>query len=76
METRGELAKTWLMRLLDGASLDEIERIPTARIVRDLPELIGFKGPGEKVRLEVVRGKERRTVTVTLAPRPSPPPAG
>ena len=44
---------------------------------RDLPELIGFKGPGEKVRLEVVRGKERRTVTVTLAPRPrTPPPEG
>jgi diguanylate cyclase (GGDEF)-like protein len=41
IETRGELAKTWLMRLLDGATLDEIERIPTARIVRDLPELIG-----------------------------------
>jgi S1-C subfamily serine protease len=44
---------------------------------RDLPELIGFKGPGEKVRLSVVRGKQRRTVTVTLAPRPpTPPPAG
>ena len=44
---------------------------------RDLPELIGNRGPGEKVRLEVVRGKERRTVQVTLAPRPStPPPAG
>ena len=41
METRGELAKTWLMRLLDGATLEEIERIPTGRIVRDLPELIG-----------------------------------
>jgi S1-C subfamily serine protease len=44
---------------------------------RDLPELIGNKGPGAKVRLEVVRGKERRTVTITLAPRPStPPPTG
>jgi S1-C subfamily serine protease len=43
----------------------------------DLPDLIGQKGPGQKVRLEVVRGKERRTVEVTLAPRPStPPPAG
>jgi S1-C subfamily serine protease len=44
---------------------------------RDLPELIGLKGAGEKVRLEVVRGKARRTVEVTLAPRPStPPPEG
>jgi S1-C subfamily serine protease len=43
----------------------------------DLPDLIGQKGPGQKVRLEVVRGHDRRTVTVTLAPRPStPPPAG
>jgi len=43
----------------------------------DLPDLIGQKGPGEKVRLEVVRGRDRRTVTVTLARRPStPPPAG
>jgi S1-C subfamily serine protease len=43
----------------------------------DLPDLIGQKGPRQKVRLDLVRGKERRTVTVTLAPRPStPPPAG
>ena len=41
METRGDLAKTWLMRALERASLDEIERLPTARIARDLPELIG-----------------------------------
>jgi S1-C subfamily serine protease len=44
---------------------------------RDLPELIGLKGPGQKVRLEVVRGHKRRTVEVKLAPRPStPPPTG
>ena len=43
----------------------------------DLPDLIGQKGPGQKVKLDLVRGKKRRTVTVTLAPRPStPPPAG
>jgi diguanylate cyclase (GGDEF)-like protein len=39
-ETRGELAKAWLMRALERASLDEIERLPTARIVRELPDLI------------------------------------
>jgi diguanylate cyclase (GGDEF)-like protein len=39
-ETRGELAKEWLMRALERASLEEIERLPTARIVRELPELI------------------------------------
>jgi S1-C subfamily serine protease len=43
----------------------------------DLPDLIGQKGPREEVRLSVVRGRERRTVTVTLGSRPStPPPAG
>jgi diguanylate cyclase (GGDEF)-like protein len=40
-ETRGDLAKAWLMRALDRASLEEIERLPTGRIVRELPELIG-----------------------------------
>jgi diguanylate cyclase (GGDEF)-like protein len=40
-ETRGELAKAWLMRALGRSSLDEIERLPTGRIARELPELIG-----------------------------------
>ena len=39
-ETRGELAKAWLMRAVGRASLEEIERLPTARIARELPELI------------------------------------
>jgi S1-C subfamily serine protease len=43
----------------------------------DLPDLIGQKGAGEKVRLTVVRGREKREVEVKLEPRPStPPPAG
>ena len=40
-ERRGKLAKDWLLHVLDRASLDEIERKPTARVVRELPELIG-----------------------------------
>lgn len=40
-ETRGELAKTWLLRVVEQSSLDQIERLPTPRIVRELPELIG-----------------------------------
>jgi diguanylate cyclase (GGDEF)-like protein len=40
-ETRGDLAKAWLMRALERSSLEEIERLPTGRIVRELPELIG-----------------------------------
>src|SRR4051812_6759659 len=39
-ETRGELAKVWLMRALGRSSLEEIERLPTARIARELPDLI------------------------------------
>src|SRR4051812_40521627 len=39
-ETRGELAKAWLMRALGRSSLEEIERLPTARIARELPDLI------------------------------------
>lgn len=37
---RGELAKTWLLRTIEQASLDQIERLPTARIARELPALI------------------------------------
>jgi diguanylate cyclase (GGDEF)-like protein len=40
-ETRGELAKTWLLHVVEQSSLEEIERLPTPRIARELPELIG-----------------------------------
>jgi diguanylate cyclase (GGDEF)-like protein len=37
---RDELAKQWLVRLIERASLDEIRELPTERIARELPELI------------------------------------
>jgi diguanylate cyclase (GGDEF)-like protein len=37
---RDELAKAWLVRLIERASLDEIKELPTDRIARELPELI------------------------------------
>jgi diguanylate cyclase (GGDEF)-like protein len=40
-ESREELAKAWLVRVIERASLDEIEGLPTDRIVRELPDLIG-----------------------------------
>jgi S1-C subfamily serine protease len=40
----------------------------TAR--NDLPDLIGEKRAGQKVSLQVMRGRDRRTVQVTLAKRP------
>jgi S1-C subfamily serine protease len=39
----------------------------------DLPNLISLKGPGDEIRLTVLRGSVRRTVTVSLAPRPDRP---
>jgi diguanylate cyclase (GGDEF)-like protein len=38
--SREELAKAWLVRLIERASLDEIRDLPTERIARELPELI------------------------------------
>jgi diguanylate cyclase (GGDEF)-like protein len=38
--SREELAKSWLMRLIERASLDEISALPTERIAAELPALI------------------------------------
>jgi diguanylate cyclase (GGDEF)-like protein len=40
-ENRGELAKAWLLRVVEQSSLEEIERLPTPRIARELPDLVG-----------------------------------
>ncbi|MBV9213777.1 MAG: GGDEF domain-containing protein [Actinobacteria bacterium] len=39
-DSRGEIAKAWLMRVVERASLEEIERLPTARVARELPEVV------------------------------------
>jgi S1-C subfamily serine protease len=39
----------------------------------DLTSLVALQDPGEKVTLQVVRGSERRDVTVTLGTRPERP---
>ena len=38
---RDELAKAWLVRLIERASLDQIKDLPTDRLADELPELIG-----------------------------------
>src|SRR5688500_14574436 len=38
--SRDELAKAWLVRLIERASLDEISQLPTEQIARALPALI------------------------------------
>ncbi len=40
-DAREELAKEWLMRMIERASLDELRELPAERSVGDLPELIG-----------------------------------
>jgi diguanylate cyclase (GGDEF)-like protein len=37
---RDELAKAWMVRLIERASLDEIRELPTDRLADELPELI------------------------------------
>jgi diguanylate cyclase (GGDEF)-like protein len=37
---RDELAKAWLVRLIERASLDQIKELPTDRLADELPELI------------------------------------
>jgi S1-C subfamily serine protease len=55
---------------VDGDVIVAVDGRPIRQDV-DLPDLIGQKGPGQKVRLELLRDKKRRTVEVTLAPRPA-----
>ena len=38
--SRDELAKAWLVRLIERASLEEISELPTDQIARELPDLI------------------------------------
>lgn len=37
---REEIAKSWLVRLIENSTLEEIEGLPTDQIARELPELI------------------------------------
>ncbi len=39
-EVREELARRWLVRLIEASSLDDVGELPVDRIVRELPELI------------------------------------
>jgi S1-C subfamily serine protease len=39
----------------------------------DLTNLVAQRGPGAKMALEIYRGKQRRTITVTLGTRPAKP---
>jgi len=38
--SRGEIAKAWLMRVLERSSLEDLERLSMPRISKELPELV------------------------------------
>jgi diguanylate cyclase (GGDEF)-like protein len=40
-QSRGELAKAWLVRIVSQSALGDIERLPTQKIAHELPALIG-----------------------------------
>jgi S1-C subfamily serine protease len=54
----------------DGDAIVAVDGKPVTTS-NDLGNLIGQRNPGTKVKLTVVRGPARRTVTVTLVPRPA-----
>jgi diguanylate cyclase (GGDEF)-like protein len=39
-ESRGEIAKAWLMRVIERSSLEDLQRLPMPRIAQELPELV------------------------------------
>lgn len=39
-ESRGEIAKAWLLRVVERSSLEELERLSMPRIAQELPDLV------------------------------------
>jgi S1-C subfamily serine protease len=58
-----------------GDVITKIDDVPV-QDADDLSEAISRFDPGQKVRLEVYRGEEKRTISVTLGKRPVDPQAG
>jgi S1-C subfamily serine protease len=58
----------------DGDVIVSVDGKPITQ-TNDLKDMIGLKGAGTKVTLQIIRGGQTRTVVVTLAPRPSSVPS-
>jgi S1-C subfamily serine protease len=58
----------------DGDVIVAVDGKPITQ-TNDLKDMIGLKGAGVKVTLDIIRGGQHRTVVVTLAPRPSSVPS-
>ena len=54
---RDQLAKAWLMRLIERASLEEISRLPTEQIVAELPAVIS-----DVLQVAATEGRDRLTL--------------
>jgi diguanylate cyclase (GGDEF)-like protein len=71
--SREELAKAWLVRLIERASLDEIRDLPTDQIARELPDLISdivnAVGSKDKFPLELSREQRQRAAALALLRR-------
>jgi diguanylate cyclase (GGDEF)-like protein len=80
-ESRDELAKAWLLRVLERAPLSDIEHIPTERIVRELPDLITDivravgRGGGSATDLLTADAEERASRLASLSGRDAHAPA-
>jgi diguanylate cyclase (GGDEF)-like protein len=81
-QSRDELAKAWLLRVLERAPLSDIERIPTERIVRELPDLISDivravarSAAGSPVDLLTADAEERASRLASLSGRDAHAPA-
>jgi diguanylate cyclase (GGDEF)-like protein len=68
--SREELAKAWLVRLIERASLEEIRDLPTEQIARELPDLIsdlvGAMSSDGTVPFELTDEQERRAASLAL----------
>ena len=38
--SRGEIAKSWVMRVVERSSLEDLQRLPLQRVAQELPELV------------------------------------
>jgi diguanylate cyclase (GGDEF)-like protein len=57
-EARDDLARRWLVRVIEASSLEDVARLPVDRIARELPELISdvLRGAGQSAQPPSDRG--------------------
>ena len=68
--SREELAKAWLVRLIERASLEEIRDLPTEQIARELPDLIsdlvGAMSSDGNLPFELTDEQQQRAASLAL----------